>query len=140
MSRCHDSKFLDLKTLSRRRRPLHCQTMEKYGLETLYSKKENNFTFNHVVSSYANFLQQMKAFKREKFFIYFWYINISAVSFFSFLYNSRHSKLCQKLGTCVGCLRASIAKLHNLQGMIHLACLRLLKTTLQYQTNLGERC
>ena len=32
--------------------------MEKYELETLYSKKEKNyFTFNHVVSTYAIFLQ-----------------------------------------------------------------------------------
>ena len=57
--------------------------MEKYELETLYSRKENNyFTFNHVVSSYAIFLQQMKAFIWKKFFIYFRHINISAVSFF----------------------------------------------------------
>ena len=56
------AKFLDLKTLSRQRRPLHCQTMEKYGLETLYSKKENNFTFNHVVSSYANFFTTNESF------------------------------------------------------------------------------
>ena len=136
------AKFLDLKTLSRRRRPLHCQTMEKYELETLYSKRENNyFTFNHVVSSYAIFLQQMKAFTWEKLFCSFSvHQHFRRFIFFFFLYNSRHSKLCQKLGTGVGCLRASIAKLHDLQCMIHLTCLRSLKTTLQYQKNLLEWC
>ena len=46
--------------------------MEKYELETLYSKKEKNyFTFNHVVSTYAIFLQQIKAFIWKKVFYSF---------------------------------------------------------------------
>ena len=135
------AKFLDLKTLSRRRRPLHCQTMEKYELETLYSKKENNyFTFNHVVSSYAIFFITNENFYMRKAFLLIFGTSTFPPFHVFFLYNSRHSKLCQKLGTCVGCLRASIAKLHDLQCMIHLTCLRSLKTTLQYQKNLFEWC
>ena len=58
--------------------------MEKYELETLYSKKEKNyFTFNHVVSTYAIFFyNKWKLLYEKSSFIYFRHINISAVSFF----------------------------------------------------------
>lgn len=133
------AKFLDLKTLSWKRRPLHCETMEKYELETLYSKKEKNyFTFNHVVSTYAIFFTTNESFYMKKVLLFIF--GTSTFPPFHFSYNSRHSKLRPKLATCVGCLRGSIAKLHDLQCMIHLTCLRSLKTTLQYQTNLLEWC